>query len=43
MISQLNVTNKCEKKVSKKGDVDYDKYTDSVNNPYSKKWRKMNS
>ena len=36
MKSNFNVINKCGQKVSKKGDVDYDKQSDSVKNPYNK-------
>ena len=37
MASHFNVINKCDQKVSKQGDEDYDKQIDSVNNPYKKK------
>ena len=37
MISQFNVINKCGQKVSKQGDVDYDKQIESANNSYKKK------
>ena len=43
MASHFNVINKCSQKVSKKFDVDYDKQTESVNNPYKKKLGNSNS
>ena len=36
MKSHFNVIKKCRQKVSKQGDVDYDKHTDSVKKPYNK-------
>ena len=36
MTSHFNVINKCGQKVSNKGDLDYNKHTDSVNYPYKK-------
>ena len=36
MTSYLNVIKKCGQKVSKKGDIDYDKRKDSVKNLYKK-------
>ena len=43
MTSHFNVINKCGQKVSKQGDVDYDKHTYIVNNPYKKKRGNSNS
>ena len=37
MTSHFNVIKKCSQKVSNKGDVDYDKHTDSFKNPYKEK------
>ena len=37
MTSHFNVINKCGQKVYRKGDIDYDKKTDSVKKPYKKK------
>ena len=37
MTSHFNFIKKFGHKVSKKGDVDYDKQTDSIKNPYKKK------
>ena len=43
MTSHFSAIKKCGKKVSKKGDVDYDKQTDSIKKPYKKKRGNMNS
>ena len=37
MASHFNVIKKCGQKVSKQGDVDCDKHTDSAKNPYKNK------
>ena len=36
MKPHFNVIKKCGQKVSKQGDVGYDKQIDSINNPYNK-------
>ena len=43
MISHFNSMNKCGRKVSNQGDVDYYKQTDSVKNQNNKKRGNMNS
>ena len=34
MTLHFNFINKCDQKVSNKGDLDYDKHADSFKNPY---------
>ena len=43
MTSHFNVIKKFGQKVSKQGEVDYDKQTDIAKKPWKKKWANMNS